>query len=60
MKVLILANSDSGLYKFRRELLEALTKDHQVFMCLPDGTYINDLKAMGCKHIPCELDRQIS
>lgn len=57
MKILILANNDGGLYNFRRELLEVLTKEHEVYICLPDGTYINDLKAMGCKHIACELDR---
>lgn len=55
MKVMILANNDAGLYKFRRELLEELLKKHQVMICLPEGEYIKDLTEMGCKFIPCNL-----
>ena len=55
MKVMILANNDAGLYKFRRELLEELLKEHQVMICLPDGEYIQDLKAMGCEFMGCDL-----
>ena len=40
MKIMILANNDAGLYKFRRELLEELLKEHEVMICLPDGEYI--------------------
>lgn len=55
MKIMILANNDAGLYKFRRELLEALLKDYEVMICLPDGAYIRDMTDMGCKFIPCDL-----
>ena len=37
MKIMILANNDAGLYKFRRELLEELLKEHKVMICLPEG-----------------------
>lgn len=55
MKVMILANNDVGLYKFRKELIEELNKNHEVFICLPYGEFVDNLAAMGCKFIPCEL-----
>lgn len=55
MKIMILANNDAGLYKFRRELLEELLKEHEVMICLPDGEYIHDMTALGCKFISCDL-----
>lgn len=59
MRILILANIDMGLYKFRKELLEELIKQHEVFICVPDGEYVNKMEAMGCQFIPCNvLDRR--
>ena len=59
MKIMILANNDAGLYKFRLELLEELVKNHEVLICLPDGDYIENMTALGCKFIPCTcLERQ--
>lgn len=55
MKIMILANNDAGLYKFRRELLEELLKEHRVMICLPDGDYIKDMVDMGCEFISCDL-----
>lgn len=55
MKIMILANSDTGLYKFRRELLEELVKEHQVCICLPDGDFVPAMTAMGCRMIPCDF-----
>lgn len=55
MRVLILANYDAGLYQFRRELLEALVKEHDVFFCVPDGEYVDQIKALGCQYMPCGL-----
>ncbi len=55
MRVLILANYDAGLYKFRRELLEALVKEYEVFFCVPDGEYVGQIEALGCRYVPCEL-----
>lgn len=51
MKVLILANNDIGLYKFRRELLEKLVKDHEVYFCVPRGEFVDVITALGCKYI---------
>lgn len=58
MKILILTNYDVGLYKFRKELLEEFLKEHDVYICLPDGEYISALKELGCKYIPCEFNRR--
>lgn len=56
MKILILANNDVGLYKFRRELIEALlAQKRDVVICLPYGDYIEELVALGCEFVACEL-----
>lgn len=58
MKVMILANNDIGLYKFRKELLEELVTDNEVYLCLPNGEFIKALMSLGCKYIPCEFNRR--
>lgn len=55
MRIMVLANFDGGLYKFRKELLERLVKEHEVYICLPEGEYTKRLIALGCKFIPCTL-----
>ncbi len=55
MKIMFLANYDAGLYRFRRELVEELLKEHEVFICLPDGNYVEEMVGWGCKFVPCEL-----
>ncbi len=57
MRVLIIANNDIGLYKFRRELIEELLKANEVYLSLPNGQYIKPLTEMGCVYEPCEFDR---
>ena len=52
---MILANIDLGLYKFRRELVERLLEDNEVYICLPDGQYVERLVSMGAKFVPCNL-----
>lgn len=55
MKIMILANNDAGLYKFRRELLEELVKEHQVTVCLPDGEFVQNIREIGCEFIDCTV-----
>lgn len=57
MKVLIVANADIGLYKFRKELLEELVKEHEVYIALPKGEFYEELVTIGCKYIVTTLDR---
>ena len=59
MKIMILSNNPGGLYKFRQELLEELTKKHEVITCVPEGDYLDNLLELGCEFIPCTcLERQ--
>lgn len=55
MIILILANDAGGLWVFRRELVEELIKENQVYYCTPEGAYASKLNSLGCKHIPCGL-----
>lgn len=58
MKVLILANNSVGLFKFRKELLEALLANkHEVFISLPNGDFIDEMQQMGCHFIETEISR---
>ena len=58
-KILILANYDVGLYKFRKELIEKLLiEKYEVYISLPNGEYIDDLKRMGCHFIETRVDRR--
>ena len=58
MKILILANNDVGLYKFRRELLETLLKEHEVHISIPDGSFVDRLIKMGCIYHKTNFNRK--
>lgn len=59
MRILILANMDIGLYKFRKELIkELLLKGNEVYISLPDGDLISPLVKLGCKFIDTPIDRR--
>ena len=58
-KILILANFDLGLYKFRKELIQAFLNDgNEVFISVPYGELVEKLKAIGCKFIDTPIDRR--
>lgn len=57
MKVLILANSDAGLYNFRKELLAELLKVSEVVLSIPEGEYATYFREIGCRLIPLSFDR---
>lgn len=57
MRILIVANNDVGLYKFRRELIEKLLSEHEVHISLPYGKYVDNLTEMGCTYHSCEFSR---
>jgi len=58
-KVLILANNDVGLYRFRRELIQALVAQGDlVFIALPEGEMVKPLIGMGCTFINTSIDRR--
>lgn len=58
-KVLILANYDLGLYKFRKELIQALIEQGcKVYIALPYGKLVEPLKQMGCHYTAIQVDRR--
>lgn len=58
-RILILANFDVGLYKFRKELIqELLNQGNEVYISLPDGALVRKLEAMGCKFVDTYVDRR--
>ena len=58
MRILILANNDVGLYKFRKELIHELLKNHEVIISLPNGECVEPLIKMGCRFIDTPVDRR--
>lgn len=57
-KILILANSDIGLYRFRKELIDALSETNEVILFLPYGKCIDYFTSRGCAFIDAALDRR--
>lgn len=57
MRILILANNDTGLYKFRKELIIKLLERHDVHVSVPFGDYNNEIAALGCKIHELIMDR---
>ena len=52
MKILVVANFDVGLYKFRKELLqEMINRGHDVYISLPNGDLVEPLTELGCNFI---------
>lgn len=48
MRILILTNSDSGLYQFRKELIEELLRqNNEVFIASPGAEYIPVFEQVG-------------
>lgn len=58
-KTLILANNDIGLYKFRKELIQALIDEgNQIVIALPYGKLVEPLVRMGCEFVEVPIDRR--
>ena len=58
MKILIITNHSYMLYRFRRELIAQLEKDHEVVLSMPFVGHEEDFLAMGLKCINTEVDRR--
>ena len=56
MVILILANNDVGLYKFRKELLKKLLENNHLYIFLPQGELIPKLIEMGCVYVETTMD----
>lgn len=58
-RILVLANNDVGLYRFRKDLLAALLgAGHEVYISLPDGGFVPELVQLGCRFIDTPIDRR--
>ena len=57
--VLILSNSDSGLYDFRKEVLQALLDEGwRVVVSVPDTGYVERIRQLGCEYLPTSFERR--
>ncbi len=57
MNILILINSIDGLYCFRRELIEKLTKDNTVYILSPEGLRSDYFRELGCQYRNIAINR---
>ena len=57
-RVVILANYDMGLYKFRRELIARLCDEYEVLICVPPGEYKSKLNELGARVVHCNMERR--
>jgi len=55
--ILIASNVTGGLYEFRQELLEILTKDNRVIVLGSKTAHVDDLLSLGCEVIETPLER---
>ena len=58
MKILIITNHSYMLYRFRRELIAQLQKDHEVVLSMPFVGHEEDFQAMGLRCIHTDVDRR--
>ncbi len=58
-KAMILANSSSGIYDFRNELLTGLMDEgFEVVLSLPDDLKVKELQQEGCRVIHTDINRR--
>lgn len=58
-RILILANSDIGLYNFRKELLiRLIDENHQVYISVPPGIRCDEIEDLGCVIVDTFIDRR--
>ena len=58
MKILIATNHSYMLYRFRRELVEALMQAHEVILSMPFVGHEEEFQTMGLRCIRTDLDRR--
>ena len=58
MKILIITNHSYMLWRFRRELIQELMKEHEVVLSMPFVGHEEDFKALGIRCIDTHVDRR--
>lgn len=57
-KILMLANDETTIYNFRREIVKAFVNaGHEVVIAYPFGKHTEEIEQLGCKTIHCEVSR---
>lgn len=57
--ILIIENSDVSVYNFRKELIEKIiSENYNLYLASPDGSKLEDLKALGIDHLEINVDRR--
>lgn len=57
--IMILTNSDSGLYDFRKEVLKKLIAEgYRVIVSVPAGNYQNRIEQLGCEYVATVVNRR--
>lgn len=57
--IVILTNSDSGLYDFRKELLKKLIAEgYRVIVSVPAGNYQSRIEQLGCEYVATAINRR--
>ena len=57
-RILIIANSSGGLYSFRRELIEELVKENDIFVSVPLSNSVDRLRQLDIELINTPVDRR--
>lgn len=57
-KILILANSSSGLYDFRNDLIKSLLTEYEVIVSLPDDMKVKELSDEGVRIVHTDINRR--
>ena len=58
-KILVLANSSSGLYDFRGEVLKKFIDNaYEVVVSLPDDTKVPEIEKLGCRVVNTYINRR--
>ena len=55
-KIMVISNEHNSTYNFRRELIEALLKDNEVFLVMKYGDKADRFVEMGCKFENVDFD----
>lgn len=58
MRILILANSLSGLFRFREELLMELLRNHAVYISSPNDGDVKKCESLGCVFLETAINRR--
>lgn len=56
-KLLIIANSDSAIFKFRKELIEKLAQHFKIGLCIPFGEYMTEIQNDNYEFFNIQVNR---